>query len=393
MALMAKIRNILRTWWRPTWETSEITVSLVEQLLSMRQLRPADALAHPAIYRAVSLISADVAKVPIHLYEKMEDGSRRERNELPAAAILRSKAAPGISGYALRRTLTAHALLSGNGFAWIRRDGTGAPRALTILDPEATKVVETLPRLKWQSHIEEKEIIVDDADVLHIQGLSWNGIAGESPLVLVREAIALELAVLRFAAGYFAKGYALSGFLRSPRALSPEEVARLRDEFKRRHSSAANAHDIAILSGGIEFQPAVADAQKTQLVESRDAGVRAIANIFGLPPHKLGDPTRTSYASIEAENIDYLQTTLDQWLVAWEAELNEKMLSASQKGRFYFEHQRNAIVRTNLEQRVSAYAKLIEIGVLSPNEVREKENMDRRENGDAYYTPANWTKS
>ncbi len=384
----------IKSMWAPssTWERAG--ASIAEWVLTGGQVTIQEALSHPAVWRAVNVISADVAKVPISLYRRDEDGGRTAENDWPSAIVLREQAAPGMTGYTLRRTLTAHALLTGNGFAWIQRNGIGDPVALTVLDPLRTQPVDE-GRLAWKTRLPTgQDTTISDDDILHIAGLTWDGVFGDSPLRLLAEAIRLELGVQRFAAAFFQKGYALSGFIKSPRALSADEVARLRDEFRRRHSSASNAHDIAILSGGLEFQPSVAEPQKSQLVESRDAGLRAIANVFGLPPHKLGDPTRTSYASIEAENADYLQTTLDPWLVAWETEATAKLLSkALKKKRYYFEHNRNAIVRTQISERVAAYAKLVEIGVLSPNEVRERENLNRRSGGDAYYTPANWIRS
>jgi len=378
--------------WLSAPELERPTAAITTWIASFSAVSASDALGHPAIWRAINIISADVAKVPIALYRRETDGSRVAENTRPEARLLRERAAPGVSGYSLRRTLTAHALLVGNGFAMITRDPRGQPVALTVLDPTVTSINEEAP-LSWRTTIKEQTIIISDSDMVHLSGLCWDGLNGESPLVLLREAIRLELGVQRFAAAFFEKGYALSGFLKSPRALSVDEVRRLREEFRQRHSSAGNAHDIGVLTGGLEFQPSVAEPQKTQLVESRDAGLRAIANMFGLPPHKLGDPTRTSYASIEAENADYLQTTLDPWLVAWEQEASLKLIPERERDRYYFEHNRNAVVRTQLGERVTSYAKLIEIGVLSPNEVRERENLDKRERGDSYYVPANWLES
>lgn len=390
MALMDFVQRVKNFFSPPPPESAN--ASIASWLSSLSEVSAGEALGHPGIWRAVNIISADVAKVPIALYRRESDGSRVAENARPEARLLRERAAPGISGYSLRRTLTAHTLLTGNGFAMITRDRRGFPMALTVLDPSATTIEKDAP-LIWRTTIKDKTLILLDSDVIHLSGLSWDGLRGESPLNILKDAMRLELGVQRFAAAFFDKGYALSGFIKSQRSLSTEEIARLRDEFRRRHSGASSAHDIAILTGGLEFQPSVAEPQKTQLVESRDAGLRAIANMFGLPPHKIGDPTRTSYASIEAENADYLQTTLDPWLVSWEQEASLKLIPENERDRFYFEHNRNAVVRTQLGERVTSYAKLIEIGVLSPNEVRERENLDRREGGDGYYAPANWVQS
>lgn len=350
-----------------------------------------EALGHPAIWKACQLLCSDVAKIPIDLYEIKEDGSREKIREHPAIKILRHKANTGLSGFSFRKTLTLHALLLGNGYAWIARNPrTLQPEKITILDPIATR---RLDDGNWETTIKNAKVVISDEDILHIKNLSWDGVTGLEPLKIMSSAIQLELGVLDFAQAFFKKGYGLFGFLKTEKTLSPKEVARIRDEFKQGYSGQKGSHEFAILHGGLEFQPLTVEPEKSQLVQSRDVGLRNIANMFGISSHKLGDPTKTSYASIEAENADYLQTCLDPWLIEWESECNLKLLDQETEGDMYFEHNRNAIMRTQFNERVDGYGKLISMGVLSPNEARELENLNRRENGDSYYVPANWVKA
>jgi len=348
------------------------------------------AMGLPAVWRAVSLLSADVAKVPIGVYRTRDDGTREELPQHQIVRLLKYEPNPGATAFTFRRTLTAHALLHGRGVAWIKR-GAGRIRSLVVLDPEQTAPDEKGGRIVWQTKIEGAEVTLDDRDVFHLPGLSWDGLTGCSPLKVLRDALALELALQQHAAGFFQRGYALAGFVLSPQPLSPEEQENLRKQLRSLHSGAKRHHKVAVLSGGLDWKQWVADPQKSQLVETRQFGVREVANIFGLPPHKLGDPERTSYNSLEQENADYLASSLDPWLVAWEAECLRKLLSESERARgIYVEHKRNALLRTNYVDRVNGYRRLIEIGVLSPNEVRRLENLPPRQGGDQYYAPANW---
>jgi len=347
-----------------------------------------EALSHPAVWKACQLLCSDVAKIPIDLYRTNDDGSRERIKDHPSIVILKGKANVGLSGFTFRKTLTLHALIVGNGYAWIKRNPrTYQPQQVVVLDPVLTKKVDVN---YWETTIKDSKIVIKEDDILHIKNLSWDGISGLDPLKVMASAMQLELGVLEFAQAFFKKGYALFGFLKSDKTLSPKEVARIREEFKQGYSGSKGSHEFGILHGGLQFQPLTVEPEKSQLVQSRDAGLRNIANMFGVPSHKLGDPTRTSYASIEAENADYLQTSLDPWLVEWESECNLKLLNPEEDVDMYFEHNRNAIMRTKFSERVDGYGKLIGMGVLSPNEVRELENLNKRENGDIYYVPANW---
>jgi hypothetical protein len=107
--------------------------------------------------------------------------------------------------------------------------------------------------------------------------------------------------------------------------------------------------------------------------------LRDVANWLGVPPHKLGDNTRTAYNSLEAENQAFLDDSLDYWLVNWEHECREKLLSDRQKQRdtHFIEFERKALVQADLKTRAEYY-KTATGGRpwMSPDEVREKENMN-----------------
>src|SRR5262245_57356734 len=80
------------------------------------------ALAYSSVFQAVNLISSDVAKLPVHLFERMPDGSRQRDRDHHADWIVNGKANPYQTANIFKKTLTAHALLHGNGYAYIFRD-------------------------------------------------------------------------------------------------------------------------------------------------------------------------------------------------------------------------------------------------------------------------------
>ena len=349
------------------------------------------ALAIPAVWRAVSLLSADVAKIPVDVYVKTESGREQVRDN-QAAYLLRDAPNESMDGFIFRRTLTAHAILTGTGIAKIERSSRGVPRRLVILPPpphSTVQIIENKPY--WYVPGLQDDELIPEQNVLAIRGLSRDGLMGISPLEVLRDALALELSLQQHAIGFFQRGMLLAGFLRGSRPLTPEEEAAVKAAWSSMYAGVKGQHGIAVLPSDFEYKPNVVEPEKAQLSEARQFGVRQVANIFGLPPHKLGDPARTSYASLEQENADYMASSLDPWLVAWEQECNRKLLLPSEiRAGYYIEHNRNAYVRMSFGDRVEGYAKLVGIGVLSPNEVRAKENMEKIEGGDRYYVPVNW---
>jgi len=343
---------------------------------------PTEALSIPAVWRAVHLVSSSVAQVPLHLYQHGDD--RRRQDDAPEARLLQ-RPTPGVTQYTFRRTLTLHVLLCGDGFAWIYRR-RGRPERLVVLDPLQTEPKTDGNALVWETRLEDQTRLLPDRDVLHLCGLSWDGMRGLSPIWQFALSMDLQRCIRDHARGFFLRGTMLSGILKTPRPLTPEERAIIKQSFEQQHGGAGRSWGVAVLGGGLEWQPAVVEPQKTQLAELHQLATRDIAAMFGVPPHKLGDPSRTSYASLEQENLDYLMFSLESWLSAWEAELNAKLCPPD----CYWEHNRNALVRSVYSDRVNGYYRMVEMGVLSPNEVRRLENLPERQGGDVYYVPANW---
>jgi len=356
-------------------------VAEIQRQLAGGVSTPDDALAIPQVWRAVHLVASSVAQVPLHLYRR---GESREQVLNGMELDLLARPGPGVTQYTFRRTLTLHTLLCGNGYAWINRSA----KRLILLDPLQTQPVERRNRLYWETQFggpDSAKQIPDD-DVLHLCGLSWDGLQGISAVQKFSGTFDLPRCMCDHARGFFLRGTMLSGFLKTPRPLTAEERAELQRAFGESFGGASQSWKVPVLGGGLEWQSATVEPQKTQLPELHQSATRDIAAVFGLPSHKLGDPAKTSYASLEQENLEYLMFSLESWLAAWEAELNVKLCPSG----CYWEHNRNALVRSVYSDRVQGYYRLVEMGVLSPNEVRRMENLPARQGGDTYYAPANW---
>jgi phage portal protein BeeE len=67
----------------------------------------------------------------------------------------------------------------------------------------------------------------------------------------------------------------------------------------------------------------------------------------------------------------------------------DKALSG--RGRLYFKHIVEGILRANAESRAKYYNSMFMIGAMSINEIRAKEDMDPIDGGDIHLVPLNMT--
>ena len=111
---------------------------------------------------------------------------------------------------------------------------------------------------------------------------------------------------------------------------------------------------------------------------SRQFQIPEIARWFNLPPHKLKDLTKSSFNNIEAEQTSFVMDSILPWLVRFEQNYNMQLLSKSEKEqkRLYLKHIVEGLLRANSKDRAEYYKLMVGNGLMTPNEVREKEDMN-----------------
>lgn len=91
-------------------------------------------------------------------------------------------------------------------------------------------------------------------------------------------------------------------------------------------------------------------------------------------------------SNIEQQNLDFLVYSFGPILVSYEQEFDRKMLSPPDT---YCKHSVNGLLRGDSASRSAFYREMINIGVLSPNDVRDLEDLNPVPGGDTYFFPLN----
>ena len=357
------------------------------------RVTPMIAIGQPAIWRAICLISGDVAKLPFQPYERLGDNGKRKATNHPAYKLLRRKANPLMTAFNFRRTITFHALLHGNGCAAIIRDPMGAPSELLLLDPTETCLAVIEGMLWYITKIGDGLVAIQGDDVLHIMGLSHNGLWGLNVAEVFAEAFGLGVAARKFGSKFFGEGSQMSGVLMVPGHFSEEKIKFTMAAWNEMHRGLTNAHRVALLQDGSKFQPLTIAPETAQFLQTRQFEIREVANVFGVPPHKLGDDSRTSHNSLEQEDANYIDESLDPWLVQHETQGDVKLLTEreQQEESHFCEFNRNARLRTDATTRGEFYMKLFGTGGLSTNDILRLENMPTiGPIGDQRFRPGNF---
>ena len=89
----------------------------------------------------------------------------------------------------------------------------------------------------------------------------------------------------------------MGGILSTKEHLSVEQMQEAKDMWEREYSGIANAHKMAILGGGFQYQPLTVPLEQLQFLEMRKYTTEEIARVYGVPPAMIGLEGNTAYSN------------------------------------------------------------------------------------------------
>ena len=346
-------------------------------------------LTFSAVYACVRIISESIASLPINVYLEEADGDRILQKNHPVQKLLAKKPNNYMTSYTFKDVILTNLLLEGNAYFLIVRDGSARPIELICLDPSKVEVYRHEGQLYYKIEGEDATILQDD--MLHFVGLSFDGLKGRSVLNSQRATIGTSIAANVTAGNVLGNTTQVGGIIKHPGKLSAEAIERLRTSWNNTYQGPFAAGKTAILEEGMTFEPSRINAQDRQLLESRRFQVEEIARIFKVPLSLIGHLEKAAnYSSIEALSIDFVRFTLTPYIVSMEEEMNRKLFRENEQDEHYVKIQVEGLLRGDSNARANFYKQMIDMGVLSINEVRKLENLNRIDNGDTHYFPMNY---
>ena len=337
-----------------------------------------------AVYACVRILSEAIAGLPLHTYKHTKSGGKEKAVNHPLYFLLHDEPNPEMTSFVFRETLMSHLLLWGNAYSQVIRNGRGDVLALYPLAPNRM-TVDRLPNGKIyyiyspndndNPKLQNKgQVYLKKEDVLHIPGLGFNGLIGYSPIAMAKNAIGMAMACEEFGAKFFANGANPSGVLEHPGTIKDPE--KLRESWNSLFQGSSNSHRIAILEEGLKYQPISISPNEAQFLETRKFQLNEIARIFRIPPHMIGDLEKSSFSNIEQQSLEFVKYTLDPWVMRWEQAIHRSLFKDSEKRDYFVKFNVDGLLRGDYQSRMNGYSTGIQNGFLSPNDVRELENMD-----------------
>lgn len=347
----------------------------------------ATVLAYHAVFSCISLISADIAKMPLLLKKKVSSGIWTEHADQKISPLLRKPNSFQTRMQFFESWMNSK-LSDGNTYALKIRDAAGAVKQLRVLDPnKVTPYVTDDGEIFYQVRPDninglEAEVMVPAREMIHDRfNCFFHPLCGLSPIYACGLTAMQGDAILTNSANHFKNGGKPGGVITVPGAVDADKAREIKNAWDEGYSG-ANAGKTGLLADGAGFMTIAMTAVDAQMVEQLDLTAKIICSTFHVPLYKVDTATTPSYNNIEALDQGYYSQCLQTHIEAIELLLDEAFELDPQTG---IEFDLDVLIRMDTEGRYKTYSEGIGAGFLTPNQARNKENMLPLEGGDTAY--------
>jgi HK97 family phage portal protein len=351
-----------------------------------------------AILACARIKANDLASAPWKIMKDNPDGSKVEAKEHPYFDMLRRSPNPWQTGFEFRQTIGLHLALAGNAYVFLDKVGPKRDRVVGLLPLEPGSVQVSRDTNDWTKMVYDVTFPdgtwarLDSKSIWHLRDLSWNSYKGLAALQYARESIGLARDIDRSQTDQHRNQAKPSGLLAIQSEMTPEQF-----EITRRLIDMQVQQRLArglpmVVDKTMEWTQLAAKASDMQSVEVKKQTFENIAIQMGILPAMIGynGDGSQSYASVEHLFIRHNIQVRIPLFTNFEESADRWLLSAADYKAGYYNHLVDqAILRGDIKTRGEYYKVMVNIGAMTPNEVRVLENRNRMEGLDHAYMQLN----
>jgi len=223
--------------------------------------------------------------------------------------------------------------------------------------------------------------------IMHVRGLTLNGIVGMNPIQYARETTGLGFAEERFLARSIGKGMHPGAVIKHPLTLNAPAHANLRENLKKKYDGLGNSWDFMLIDEKMEIEFPTIKLVDAQYLEQMKMNEAQICGLFRVPLMLIqsGDKDPT-YASAEQFFLNFSITGVTPDCVNYEKAIRRDLLTPEERKIYYAKFNIDGLLRGDFKARMDGFQVAVNAEIMNPNEVREKIDMNPYEGGDEYRT-------
>jgi len=190
-------------------------------------------------------------------------------------------------------------------------------------------------------------------------------------------------------AAFFEKNARVATLIHSTAKFSEKQSQAINAAFHK--TTGATGQQLLVMDGvpDLEVQKLAVTPADSGVLDALSEVTEAIARAFGVPAVLLNLQSETTFKNIEEQNIFFAQKTIEPIVHALEDAITLQLLNPSEQKKWRINFDVSTLVRGNAKEEAETLSKLVNGGIITPNEARIKLKLDSIEGGDTLMTPVN----
>ena len=363
------------------------------KFLGIDPAKTGDATSEATYYACLKVLMEAIGKLPLKIQQYTPDKGIRIAREHRYYRMLNERPNRYMTASNFWSTCEQFRDHEGNSYAWIDTRDPNHPQ-LWHLDPtkvqiyydNACKLADTAD--VYYKYTEGKSSVVfTSEEVLHLKShYTKDGITGISVREQLSSTLRGNIKAQDFINKTIESGMTAKSVLNYTGSLSDANVQTLLKEvtkYAKGEMGENGIENVIPMPMGFALQPLNLKLADSQFLELRQYSALQIASAFGVKPYQVGDYTKSSYASAEAQQLSFLVDTLLFIVKQYEEELTYKLLTDEEVANgYHIKFNVGVMLRADQKTQIDTLSAAVSNFLMTPNEARERLDLPAKEGGD-----------
>lgn len=371
--------------------STDIELDQLLDFLGLKGVKKED-LSEATYFACLKVLSESIGKLPLKLLKYTDKNGVKAARDHPLYRILKERPNPYMTASTFWSTVEYNRNHFGNAYVLI--DGAGKDTKLWILDDS-----------KIQIWYDDAKLLGENADIyyLYSSGSKFykfgseeimhfktshtsDGVTGISVRQQLKTSIQGNLKSQELLNKMYENGFTAKAVVQYTGSLSDDNVKTFIsgiEDYATGKLENEGIRNIIPMPLGATLTPLNIKLADNQFIEVKQYSALQIASAFGIKPYQIGDYTKSSYASAEAQQLSFYVDTLLYILKQYEEEISYKLLNQYELDQgFHFKFNISVILRADLKTQIETLSTAVGNFIYTPNEARALLDMEAKEGGD-----------
>ena len=352
-----------------------------------------DMLSEATYFACMKVLSESIGKLPLKLQKYNENQGVTNAREHPLYNILRNRPNRYMTSTSFWSTVEYNRNHYGNAYVLINTSKKGKTDLWILPSNEVevwydnAKILKDQPDIYYIHTSTAGRRVYGSEEILHFKSSNTlDGYLGISVADQLKNTIKGSQKAQKLINKMYDSGFTAKAVLQYTGSLSDENTKTFLkgiEDYAKGQLKESGVENIIPIPVGSKLEPLNVKLADNQFVEVKQYTALQIASAFGIKPTQIGDYTKSSYASAEAQQLAFYVDTLLYIIKQYEDELTYKLLSDEEveKG-YHFKFNVAVILRADLKTQIDSLSRAVSNFIYTPNEARALMDLESKEGGD-----------